>query len=527
MIDPLRGNSRTCDLTSGTCATLVDLDNVWGNGSTTNRQSVAVDAHYAAARTFDYFKNVHGRNGLFGNGTGTVSRVHYGNQYPYAFWDGTQMTYGDGLSNAKPLASLDVAAHELSHAVNDSILPPMTTGEAGGLREASSDIFGAMVEFYAANATDPGDYRPGDRTGINGDGSPVRHMYNPPLDGASHGCWSSSTKSLDVRYSSGVGNHFFFNLAEGSGATAYGTSPLCGSAPAVTGIGRLKAERIWYRALDVYFLAGTSYVNTANPANTARAGTLHATADLYGLCGVEYRAVQAAWTSVAVAGSDAPCSPGNNFTLTASPASGSVPVGGTLSTAVASALVSGVAESVALSASSATGVTAALVPATITSNGGTSTLTISTAAATAPGSYPVTVTGVSASVTRTVTFTLTVGSPLPGCSFTSGTDVAIVDLSTVESSITVTGCPGYANGYNPVDVHILHTYIGDLTVTLVAPDGSLYVLHNRTGGGTDNIHQSYILNLATELANGVWKLRVQDSAAGDVGKIDSWTIALQ
>ncbi|HEX5542803.1 MAG TPA: M4 family metallopeptidase, partial [Micromonospora sp.] len=99
----------------------------------------------------------------------------------------------------------------------------------------------------------------------------------------------------------------FFMLAQGSGATAYGTSPVCGSAPAVTGIGRSKAERIWFRALDRYFTSNTSYVNTSNPGNTARAYTLRAAADLYGQCSTEYRTVQAAWTAVNVAGSDSAC----------------------------------------------------------------------------------------------------------------------------------------------------------------------------------------------------------------------------
>ena len=72
----------------------------------------------------------------------------------------------------------------------------------------------------------------------------------------------------------------------------------------------------------------------------------------------------------------------------------------------------------------------------------------------------------------------------------------------------------------------MHTYIGDLLVTLVAPDGSTYVLHNRAGGSTDNIDQTYTVNLSSEPANGTWRLRVQDAAAADVGRIDSWTINL-
>src|SRR4030095_13298257 len=110
-----------------------------------------------------------------------------------------------------------------------------------------------------------------------------------------------------VHYSSGVANHFFFNLAEGTGSTPFGTSPLCGSAPGMTGIGRAKAEKIWFRALDVYFTSNTSYVNTANPANTARASTLQTPADMYCNSSTEYMTARAAWTAFNVAGSDAAC----------------------------------------------------------------------------------------------------------------------------------------------------------------------------------------------------------------------------
>jgi Zn-dependent metalloprotease len=312
MIDPTHGNGNTCDMNNGTssCSNFTDADNVWGNGSQSSDQSAGVDAHYGAALTFDYYKNVHGRNGIFGNGAGVPSRVHYGNAYINAFWDGAQMTYGDGASNQRPLVSIDVAGHEMSHGVTEAVAGLVYSGESGGLNEATSDIFGSMVEFFANNASDPGDYNIGEKININGNGTPLRYMYNPGLDGASHTCWSTSTQSVDVHYSSGPGNHFFFNLAEGTGATPFGTSPLCGSAPAMVGIGRAKAELIWFRALNIYFTSSTRYVLTSNPANTSRAYTLSAATDLYGLCSTEYKAVQAAWTAVNVAGNDATCGGG-------------------------------------------------------------------------------------------------------------------------------------------------------------------------------------------------------------------------
>ncbi|GIH03108.1 zinc metalloprotease [Rhizocola hellebori] len=530
MIDPSHGNNRTCDMNNGTstCTNFTDADNVWGTGANSNRQSAGVDAHFGAAMTFDYYKNVHARNGIFGNGTGAPSRVHYGASYVNAFWDGAQMTYGDGSGNAKPLVALDVAGHEMSHGVTENVVSGGLTysGESGGLNEATSDIFGNMVEFYANTTADPGDYQVGEKIDINGNGTPLRYMYNPSLDGSSHSCWSTTTKNVDVHYSSGPANHFYFNLAEGTGATPFGTSPLCGSAPAMTGIGRAKAEKIWFRALDVYFTSNTSYVNTATPANTSRAYTLTAATDLYGLCSVEYKAVQAAWTAVNVAGSDAACPAGNDFSLAAAPNSGSVNPGGSATSTVTATLTNGSAQTVALSASGLpTGATASFSPTSITSAGGTSALTIATTASTPAGTYSITVTGTGASSTRSTTYTLTVNGP-PGCSGTNGNDVAIPDLTTVESSLTISGCAGNAGTASTVEVHIIHTYIGDLVVSLIAPDGSAYTLHNRTGGSADNINQTYTVNLSSEVANGTWKLRVQDAASGDIGTIDTWTLNL-
>ncbi len=118
-----------------------------------------------------------------------------------------------------------------------------------------------------------------------------------------------------------------------------------------------------------------------------------------------------------------------------------------------------------------------------------------------------------------------VGStPPPGKYFENAADVAIGDNTTVESSLTVSGVTGNAPATLKVGVNIVHTYIGDLKVDLIAPDGSVYTVHNRTGGSADNINQVYTVNASSEAANGTWKLRVNDNAGGDTGKIDSWNL---
>ncbi|MFI8277950.1 S8 family peptidase [Streptomyces sp. NPDC085929] len=118
-----------------------------------------------------------------------------------------------------------------------------------------------------------------------------------------------------------------------------------------------------------------------------------------------------------------------------------------------------------------------------------------------------------------------VGStPPPGKYFENLGDFAINDNATVESPITVSGVTGNAPATLKVGVDIKHTYIGDLKVDLVAPDGSVYTLSNRAGGGTDNIVQTFTVNASSEVANGVWKLRVNDNANADTGKIDAWNL---
>nr|WSX54841.1 S8 family serine peptidase [Streptomyces sp. NBC_00974] len=121
--------------------------------------------------------------------------------------------------------------------------------------------------------------------------------------------------------------------------------------------------------------------------------------------------------------------------------------------------------------------------------------------------------------------TVTAVTSTPATPFFENTaDFAVGDNTTVESPIAVTGVTGNAPAALKVGVSIVHTYIGDLKVDLVAPDGTVYTLHNRAGGSADNINQTYTVNASSEVANGTWKLRVNDNAGGDTGKIDSWSL---
>ncbi|WP_329116456.1 S8 family peptidase [Streptomyces sp. NBC_01353] len=116
-------------------------------------------------------------------------------------------------------------------------------------------------------------------------------------------------------------------------------------------------------------------------------------------------------------------------------------------------------------------------------------------------------------------------TPPPGKKFENTADFAIADNTTVESPVTVSGVTGNAPSALQVPVNIVHTYIGDLQVQLIAPDGTAYTLKGYgTGGSSDNINTTYTVNASSEVANGTWKLRVSDNARYDTGKIDSWAL---
>ncbi len=308
--DPSRGSQYTIDMKNkqgGGGSIFTDADNTWGDFTLANRQTVGVDAQYGTAETWDYFLDVHGRNGIANNGKGAYNRVHYGRNYNNAFWSDSCfcMTYGDGDGRTfNPFDSLDVAGHEMTHGVTSRSANLTYSGESGGLNEGTSDIFGAMVEFYANNANDTPDYLIGEELYKSGTGA-LRSMITPSSDGRSTDCWYQTVGNLDVHYSSGLANHFFYLLAEG---TNYGSpSPTCVATDtrvasgvsqdkggvSLTGIGRTDTAKIWYRALTVYMTPSTNYAD-------ARIHTLTAASDLFGAGSAQRTAVAAAWDAVNV-----------------------------------------------------------------------------------------------------------------------------------------------------------------------------------------------------------------------------------
>lgn len=301
LTDKSRGSNKTLDLKgsqSGDGEAFTDKDNKWGTGKPADAQTAAVDAHYGSAQTWDFYKDVFKREGIAGDGKGAASRVHYGKNYANAFWDDSCfcMTYGDGKDNKKPLTSVDVTAHEMSHGVTSSTAGLEYMGESGGLNEATSDIMAAAVEFHVDSKKDVADYLVGEQINLEGDGKPLRYMDKPSRDGNSLDNWSKDAGDQDVHYSSGIANHFFYLLSEGSGkkevkGVKY-DSPTADDSE-VKGIGIKKAQAIWFKALTENFTSTTDYAD-------ARKQTVKAADDLYGKGGAESKAVESAWAGVNV-----------------------------------------------------------------------------------------------------------------------------------------------------------------------------------------------------------------------------------
>ena len=322
MVDPTRGGGEVIDGRDSVYTDLFDApdlapftspDNKWGSGAVTDRKTVAVDINYGLAKTWDYYKTVHGRSGIFNDGQGVQSFAHvlFTNQDgsitgANAAWIGEyrMMVYGDGQAGTslpRPVVSIDVAGHEMSHGVNQATANLAYSRDAGGLNEANSDIFGTLVKYHANNANDPGNYVIGARILAAG----LRKMYKQDIDGRSYVCYpQGGFKSVlvnprhDPHLTSGVGNRFFYLLAEGAVVPSTDTrltknQLVCNGDTGVAGIGRDKAGKIWYRTLTLYLNGNSTYPN-------ARVASIRAASDLYGANSVEKAAVARAWSAVLV-----------------------------------------------------------------------------------------------------------------------------------------------------------------------------------------------------------------------------------
>lgn len=307
--DNTRGNGITTynnfNQTSHTNTHYLDNDNNWSVAeyNNANRDNSALDAHWGSMMTYDYFSQTHNRNSIDNNGYELINYVNAdltgGNwnlpNSDNAFWNGSVMTYGMG-TNLDPIVSIDVIAHEIGHGLNDYTANLTYERESGALDEGLSDIWGAMVEFYAAPEKDT--YSLGEDLG-----QVFRSMSNPKLrnDPDTYGgtFWQepncgTPTPNNDrcgVHTNSGILNHWFYLLAEGSSATDEINDN--GDTFSIAGIGKLAAARIIFRAETVYFTPTTDY-------HDARDLTIQAAEDLYGVNSVEAITTNNAWYAVGI-----------------------------------------------------------------------------------------------------------------------------------------------------------------------------------------------------------------------------------
>ncbi|MEH7461398.1 M4 family metallopeptidase [Bacillus thuringiensis] len=260
----------------------LDADNIFN----ASRDAAAVDAHYYAGVTYDYYKNTFNRNSYDNAGAALKSTVHHKSGYNNAFWNGTQMVYGDGdgYTFAPLSGSLDVTGHELTHAVTEYSSNLVYQNESGALNEAISDIFGTLVEYYDNRNPDweigEDIYTPGTA------GDALRSMSDPTKYGDPDHYSKRYTGTSDnggVHTNSGIINKAAYLLA--NGGTHYGVT--------VNGIGKDKVGAIYYRANTLYFTQSTTF-------SQARAGLVQAAADLYGANSAEVTAMKQSYDAVGV-----------------------------------------------------------------------------------------------------------------------------------------------------------------------------------------------------------------------------------
>jgi Zn-dependent metalloprotease len=242
---------------------------------------------------YDCYEGLYGRDSFDDAGAALISSVHFSSSYVNAFWNGTQMVYGDGdgVRSLSLATAIDVTSHELTHAVTEHESGLIYIGESGGLNEAMSDIFGNVCEWYRDNGgnvagpTSPNNYLVGEEIWLSAPA--LRYMHDPRLDGASLDFWTSIAGDVDVHHSSGIANLAFYLLAEG------GTHPRGKSPQVVTGIGIHDAAAIFYRA-------NTLYLTPTSNFSDARAATVEAAADLFGAGSMQVAQTSHAWTAVGV-----------------------------------------------------------------------------------------------------------------------------------------------------------------------------------------------------------------------------------
>ena len=288
-----KGNSYTA------ATDFTDANNSWTEYNNANFDNVAGDAHFGAQATYDYWKNIFGRNSYDNAGAKIKSYVHFddtpgdGTGYENAYWNGSVMTYGDGATRFRPLTALDVCGHEIGHAVCEKTANLTYSNESGAMNEGFSDIWGACVEQYSAAR-----YGLTKSTWLIGEDidkqqAALRSMSDPkslgqPAYYKGQYWYAGTADNGGVHTNSGVLNHWFYILTQGKSGTNEG-----GSNYSVTGVGITNAAKIAFRTEDVYLASSSNYA-------AARTYSIQAAVDLFGAGSAQVVATTNAWYAVGV-----------------------------------------------------------------------------------------------------------------------------------------------------------------------------------------------------------------------------------
>ncbi len=282
-----RGNGiQTFNLQTSTNYTntdFVDADNYWDNVNAALDQ-YASDAHWGAEMTYDFYWQKFNRNSIDNAGFELFNYVHYDVGYVNAFWDGQEMTFGDGDATYHPLTALDVIGHEISHGLTQFTSNLGNVPEGGALNEGFSDCMGNSIRHFGKGGVM--DWLIGDELG----GAPFRDMANPSNTGNPDTYlgtnWDFATQ--EVHQNSTILSHAFYLLTVGGTGTNDN-----GDTYSVAAMGIDTAAAIWFRMNTVYLTPNSGYAD-------ARTSSIRAAIDLYGACTPEVEATTDAWHAVGV-----------------------------------------------------------------------------------------------------------------------------------------------------------------------------------------------------------------------------------
>lgn len=263
-------------------------------GAKATRDRSVNEAYENVGITLDFFRQVFKRKSLDGKDMDVGASVHFGDRWSNAMWNGEQMLFGDGDGThiLGFTQSLDIVAHELTHAVTQHTVGalgvtwsdgmPALVGESGALNESISDVFASMVkQWHGKVKAQDADWLLGQGVLAPGIGKAVRSLEEPGKKKVTYGgdnqVWRMKDfrKKADVHRNSGIANHAFYLAATELGGYAWE-----------------RAGKIWYFALP-------QLKADARFADAAKA-TLKTAADLFGSDSREQRAVRKAWQKVGV-----------------------------------------------------------------------------------------------------------------------------------------------------------------------------------------------------------------------------------